>query len=162
MARGPYGSALVPDAINQIQGEAREKAAQGFAKIYKWEDLKRDLPAKLKLSPLAMIPHKSRKYRAILDLLFSLKLAGYDLPSVNEATKTCAPEDAIDQIGSVLPRLIEALALAHIERGDIMISKLDIKDGFWRMVCEAGQEWNFAYMFQAAQASQAKLLCRRH
>ncbi|KAL7546620.1 hypothetical protein ACHAWF_015384 [Thalassiosira exigua] len=24
--------------------------------------------------------------------------------------------------------------------------KLDIKDGFWRMVCAEGQEWNFAYV----------------
>ena len=27
-----------------------------------------------------------------------------------------------------------------------MFSKFDIKDGFWRMVCEARQEWNFAYV----------------
>ena len=25
--------------------------------------------------------------------------------------------------------------------------KLDIKDGFWKMVCYQGQEWNFAYVF---------------
>ena len=32
--RGPHVSALEPDAIEQIQLEAREKEAQGFAKIY--------------------------------------------------------------------------------------------------------------------------------
>jgi hypothetical protein len=146
VARGPHVSALEDDAIAQIQVEAREKEAQGFAKIYLWEDLKKKLPEALKLSPLAMIPHKSRKYRAILDLSFALRLDGYNLPSVNEATKRCAPEESIDQIGSVLPRIIEALANAPADGGDIMFSKLDIKDGFWRMVCEEGKEWNFAYV----------------
>ena len=61
-------------------------------------------------SPLAMIPHKSCKYRAILDLSYQLLVAGYLLPSVNKATRDCAPEEAISQIGSVLPRIIEALA----------------------------------------------------
>ena len=42
--------------------------------------------------------------------------------------------------------MIEALAAAPMEGGDIMFSKLDIKDGFWRMVCEEGEEWNFAYV----------------
>ena len=146
VARGPHVSALVPDAIEQIQLEARDKEAQGFAKIFLWEDLKKTLPQKLKLSPLAMIPHKSRKYRAILDLSFALMLAGYALPSVNEATKRMAPEAAIDQIGKVLPRLIAALAGADLTKGDVMFSKLDIKDGFWRLMCEEGMEWNFAYV----------------
>ena len=88
--------------ISQIQVEAREKEAQGFAKIYKWEDLKKDLPCALKLSPLTMIPHKSRKYRAILELLYQLMVAGYLLPSVNDATVRTAPEEAMYQVGSVL------------------------------------------------------------
>ena len=147
--RGPHVSSLEPDAIAQIQIEAREKEKQGFARIIKWDDIRDDPPLKLKVSPLAMIPHKSRKYRAILDLSFQLMLAGYKLPSVNSATTPCAPEEAIDQIGSVLPRLIEAVAMAPegSEWGDhIFFSKLDIKDGFWRMVCGDGDEWNFAYV----------------
>ena len=124
--------------------EAREKEAQEFVKIYRWDDLKKNLPRALKLSPLAMIPHKSRKYKTILDLSYQLMVAGYMLPSVNDATMRMAPEEVMDQIGSMLPRMIEALAAAPMERGDIMFSKLDIKDGFWRMVCEEGEEWNFA------------------
>ena len=44
------------------------------------------------------------------------------------------------QIRSVLPRMIEALAAALMDRGDIMFSKLDIKDGLWRMVYEELEE----------------------
>ena len=40
------------------------------------------------------------------------------------------------QLGKVLPRLIETLAGTLEERGDVMFSKLDIKDGFWRMIVQ--------------------------
>ena len=63
VAKGTHVSSLVANAIEPIQLKAREKVHQGFAKIYMWEELKKNLPAALKLSSLAMIPHKSRKYR---------------------------------------------------------------------------------------------------
>ena len=76
--KGPNTSVLEPDAIEQMQIEAREKVKQGFAKIHMWEWLKQNLHKhpQLKLSPLAMIPHKSRKYRAILDLSYQLTVGG--------------------------------------------------------------------------------------
>ena len=156
--RGPHVSSLEPDAIEQLQMEARDKEKQDFAKIYKWDEVKQNPPPNLKLSPLAMIPHKSRKYRAILDLSFSLTIDGYNIPSVNEATNKCAPEEAMNQLGSVLPRVIEALAHAPDEGGDIMMSKLDIADGFWRMVCEEGQEWNFAYVLPNTPGKPIEIL----
>ena len=72
-------------------------------------------------------------------------VAGHLLSSVNDATRRQAPKEAMDQIGSVLPRIIEALANAPLQ-GDVMLSKLDVSDGFWRMVCEEGEEWNFAHV----------------
>ena len=38
------------------------------------------------------------------------------------------------------------LELAPEEDGNILISKLDINDGFWRRMCKAGQDWNFTYV----------------
>ena len=146
--KGPHVSALELDAIEQIQKEAKEKERQGFAKIYTWEWLKKNLHKhpQLKLSPLAMIPHKSRKYRAILDLSYQLLVAGYLLPSVNDATVDCAPEEAISQIGTVLPRIIEALANIDTSKGPVSIMKVDLTDGFWRVIAKEGAEWNFAYV----------------
>ena len=83
-----------------------EKVEQDFAKINFCHNWKRNLPKALKLLPLAVIPHKSCKYQAILDLSFTLRLAGYKLPLVNKVTERCAPEEAIDQIGSILPQII--------------------------------------------------------
>ena len=96
MEKGSHSSALEDDAIVQIQVKAREKLAQGFAKIYRWEDLKKNLPHTLKLLPLAMIPYKSRKYRAILNLSFQMIVAGYTLPLVNGATVRMVPVEVMD------------------------------------------------------------------
>ena len=82
------------------------------------------------MSPLAMIPHKSRKYRAILDLSLELKVFGKRLSSVNAETIHLSPPEAIDQIGSVLPLIIEAVEKSNESKGDILFAKLDIKDGY--------------------------------
>ena len=76
ITKGPHSLALEDDAILQIQVESRGKAAQVFATIVRWDKIKQNPPSNLKFSQLEMIPHKSRKYRAILDLSFALKLAG--------------------------------------------------------------------------------------
>ena len=158
--RGPHQTALEPDAIDQIWNEAHEKQEQGFARIVLWDDIKdriNDYP-QLKVSPLSMIPHKSRKYRAILDLSFKLRIAGMALPSVNEATIKTAVQEAMNQLGTVLPRIIEAVANAPEEDGDILFAKLDIKDGFWRMVVPEGAEWNFAYVLPQKPGEPIRLV----
>jgi hypothetical protein len=99
-----------------------------------------------------MIPHKSRGFRAILDLSYSVRLAHKSLPSVNESTVKTAPQGAIDQMGHVLSRIIHTFAEA-VEDSKIFLAKWDIKDGFWRLDCEEGQEWNFCYVLPPANAS---------
>ena len=84
-----------------------------------------------------MILHKSRKYREILDLSFALKVAGWDLPSVNKATKETA--EALEKVRTVMPCIIEELATAPLSEDTIHFSKLDIKYRFWRMVCAVGE-----------------------
>ena len=64
----PHSSELEDDAISKIQFKAREKSAHGFATIVRWDDIKQNPPSNLKIPPLSIIPHTSRKYRAILDL----------------------------------------------------------------------------------------------
>eukprot|EP00978_Attheya_sp_CCMP212_P018811 scaffold51965_cov62-Attheya_sp.AAC.3 len=94
-----------------------------------------------------MIPHNSRKFRAILDLSFSLCLYGTEIPSVNDATnKDDSPTNAMGQLRQVLPRLIAKMAEASSEGGPLLFAKLDIKDGYWRMVVAKGEEWHFAYV----------------
>jgi hypothetical protein len=60
--RGPHVSALVPEAIKQLQLEVNDKVRKGQAKVVLWDDIKDDPPKELKISPIAMIPHKSRMF----------------------------------------------------------------------------------------------------
>lgn len=57
--RGPHKSALVHNAINQLQSKAKEKVAAGQAQIVKWSTIKDNPPPQLKISPISMISHKS-------------------------------------------------------------------------------------------------------
>ena len=41
---------------------------------------------------------------------------------------------------------MEALVSSPPSLYPVMFSKIDIKDGFWRMVFQEGEEWNFAYV----------------
>ena len=54
--------------------EVTKKVATDQARVVKWEKIKDSPPPSLKISPIAMIPHKSRKFQAILDLLFAIRL----------------------------------------------------------------------------------------
>ena len=83
--RGPHVSVLEPDAILQLAEELEHKIHVGQAKVVEREKIKHNLPRHMKVSPLAMIPHKSRKYRAILHWSFGLPLVnGELLDSVND------------------------------------------------------------------------------
>jgi len=144
--RGAHPSARTPDAIACLHTETMEKVNNGFARLIPWNTLLQNLPKNLKVSPLAAVPHKSRKYRAILDLSFNLRIGGVKLPSVNESTTPLATHASMQQLGQVLPRLIAAVAAAAPDNGPIFFAKWDIKDGFWRMVVSDDDAWNFCYV----------------
>ena len=156
--KGPHASALVPEAMQQFQLEIEEKVRNGQARILEWNNIRHDPPPELKISPVAMVPHKSRNFRAILDLSYPIKLQdGSTVPSVNETTIKTAPRGAIDQIGHSLQRIIHAFATSDPD-AKIFMAKWDIKDGFWRLNCETGQEWNFAYVMPSADKDNPKLV----
>ena len=93
-----------------------------------------------------MIPHTSKPYRCILDLSFSLTMNGKRYPSVNEATKPCAPPAAMVQLVKSLPRIIAHLAKHYNPQRPFLFAKLDIKDGFWRVRVNDENAWHFCYV----------------
>ena len=158
IARGPHVSALVPDAMAQLDIEVQEKVANGQARVVKWSDICHNPPPQLKISPVAMVPHNSRPYRAILDLSFPVRVSHSEsVPSVNSTSTKTAPKGAIDQIGHVLPRIIHAFASVE-DDAKIFMAKWDIKDGFWRLDCSTGDEWNFAYVLPSSVGTDDTLL----
>ena len=141
--RGAHPSAREPVAAEALYIETMEQVAQGFARLVLWDDLKKHLPANLKVSPIAAIPHKSRAYRKIVDLSFALD----SLLDVNSASPDeQAPLHSMAELGKVLPRLIWTVATAPELNGPILFAKVDLKDGYWRMNVPEDDEYNFAYV----------------
>ena len=91
LRRGPHPSSDAEDAMNEIQNETKDKVANGYSKVIRYGELKKNLLEKLKNPPVVMIPHKSRSYLTILDLSFQLQHRGTLMKSVNLATLKQAP-----------------------------------------------------------------------
>ncbi len=92
-----------------------------------------------------MVPHKSRPYRVILDLSFEFLIPDGSIPSVNATTELKAPQKAMAELGQVVRRIISILAEHCNDDHPFKFTKIDIKDGFWRMVVSAEDAWNFCY-----------------
>jgi hypothetical protein len=56
-------------------------------------------------------------------------------PSVNDMTERLAPEAPVKELGNVLPRLFDFMASVPPEE-HIHFSKMDLADGYWRMIVE--------------------------
>ena len=152
LKRGPHISAKGPEAAKFLRDEVAEKIKTGYARVVKWGDIKNNIPENLKISPAALVPHKSRSFRTILDLSFSLKYKGGIVPSVNSTTVKQAPAEAMVQLGNCLKRIVYTLAANFNPQKPFAFAKVDIKDGFWRMRVSADAAWNFCYVLPAIEA----------
>ncbi len=143
---GAHPSADLPDAMQALHEETEDKVKNGYARVVRYGDIKRNLPKTLKISPVAMIPHKSRSFRTILDLSFRLRLRNILMQSVNSATVKQAPAESMVQLGNCIQRIVDILARNYDPNHPFKFAKLDIKDGFWRMAVSAEDAWNFCYV----------------
>ena len=62
------------------------------------------------------------------------------MPTTNEATRHTDEQEAIKKLGKVLLRIVLAIVEAPEYYGPILLRKIDIKDGFWRMISQTGSE----------------------
>ena len=124
-----------------------------------WENLKKSTPLHLKLSPVAVMPQRNRRGRIILDLSFPVLRASKGRgrkrgrapeevlqESVNATTESLSPEEAVRNLGKVLPRLLCFLQESPQET-PVLLSKLDLADGFWPMKVPEEHIYNLAYVF---------------
>ena len=68
------------------------------------------------------------------------------MESVNSATVKMAPAESMIQLGQCVQRLITLLADNYDPDQPFLLSKLDIKDGFWRLAVNDDDAWNFCYV----------------
>ncbi len=65
--------------------------------------------------------------------------------SMNNSNVRAAPPEAVKEIGKVFPQLLQYMQDAP-EGLHILFSKLDISDGFWHLVVQEVDSFNFAYV----------------
>ena len=134
--RGTHNSALAEEAIAHFAAEAKEKEASNQAHLVCYKLFKGDFTTRMKVPHIAETPCKSKAFRSILDLSFSLKLTPHGrVPLVNENNKKTALGVSNDQIVHVLLRLIHGFAEAP-DCAKILQAKWDINDGFGRLDCK--------------------------
>jgi hypothetical protein len=146
LQRGPHISANDPQAITQLRKETEEKVKNNYARVVRFGDIRSNIPKLLKISPVAMIPHKSKAFRCILDLSFELRIKNGVIPSVNSTTNKKAKPEGMVQLGMAVKRLVATMADNFDMEQPFIFSKLDIKDGFWRMAVSNENAWNFCYV----------------
>jgi hypothetical protein len=153
LLRGPHISAKSQEAISCLREETKEKVEAGFARIIRYGDIRDLLPPSLKISPIAGVPHKSRKFRWILDLSFHLLWNGKKLPSVNAASTIKSKHQSMTQLGQVLKQIIALMADSRKKDPNttFKFAKLDIKDGFWRLGVSNEDAWNFCYVLPSQE-----------
>jgi hypothetical protein len=155
VARGPHPTAIAPDAIALVHEDIDYQVKAGFTEVVYWDDIKDDLPAHFKVSPVAVIPQTGRRGRIILDLSFPVRrpprkgtkrrMGELIQDSINDTTRKLAPTAPVHEIGKVLPRLFHFMASTPADQ-EIRLAKVDLSDGFWRLLVNPKQKWNFCYV----------------
>ena len=135
---GPHPTARTHDSISLFEEDIGYQIKAGFCKVYLWEDLKQLWPVNLKISPVAAVLQVGRGGRIILDLSFPVYqdqdgIITITHDSVNNTTALQAPPESVKEIGKVLPRLLYYMQDTP-EGLHVLYCKLDISDGFWRLV----------------------------
>ena len=156
LAAGPHVSASRPDGAALIWEDIQYQVDAGFVKVVSEEELfAQGTPKELKVSRVAVVPQQNRRDRIILNLSAEVAPAEADRsrrgrkrqrphPSVNETTVAAEDQAAVQKLGQAIPALLRFMFETDCE-WEIWWQKIDLSDGFWRMVVEAGAEKNFVF-----------------
>ena len=103
-----------------------------------------------------MIQHKSKPFRCILNMSFTLFHKGIKKSSIKKCTRKMARPEAMVQLRKVVCRIIHMMAEHGHHCHPFKFTKLDVKDTFWRMAVADNNAWNFCYVLLSLQ--ERKLL----
>ncbi len=162
VAQGPHPTASTPEALEVFKEDIKYQVQVEFSKVISWEELKKLWPKNLKISLVACIPQVGQQGCIILDISFLVYQEGDGVvtamqASVNGTTALQAPLVTVKQIGKVLPRLPHYMqdtpAGLHI-----LFSKLDLSNGFWRLIMQGADCYNFAYVLPQAAGKPIQIV----
>ena len=159
-AAGPHVSALLDDSVELVWEDVEYQQAAGFIKIVRESELFGPGQAKnIKISRVAVVPQANRRGRIILNLSAEVDLTGSDRrrrkrrrtskhkpthASVNETTEPAENQAGVKALGTAMQSIMEFMFQTDPD-WEIDWHKIDLSDGFWRMIVEQGQEFNFCY-----------------
>jgi hypothetical protein len=123
LLRGPHKSA--GEHADFLREEMLDFVKKGFWLVLPYHLLKKykRLIRNLRISPMGVVPQRSRRPRIIVDYTFFL---------LNDETLKLAPREAM-QFGKALQRILQAIVDANPAHGPVHLMKVDIADGFYRI-----------------------------
>jgi hypothetical protein len=150
MEHSPHPTARTPKAMALFEEDIEYQQKAGFCAVIPWEEIKQLRQPNLKISPVVAVPQVGRRPEIILDLSFPVYqevngVVTVTQASVNDTKALQAPSAAVKEIGKVLPRFLTYVQDTPADL-HILMSKLDISDGFWRLIVQDNDCYNFAYV----------------
>ncbi len=162
-AAGPHVSALLPENVTLMWEDIEYQVKAGFVTLVTETELFADEgPPNLKISRVAVVPQVNRRGRIILNLSADVRsgppnkrrrpnrLKKPDCPapplqvSVNATTVPAADQEAVLGLGRALPSLLRFMFDVPPD-WEVEWQKVDLSDGFWRMIVQRGTEHNFVF-----------------
>ncbi len=161
---GPHVTAGDTDSIDLVWEDVTYQQKAGFIRILTASELFDNPHPELKISRVAVIPQANRRGRIILNLSAQVNVEDQSPserqrrkkghrtnkhkfskhPSVNETTVPAEDQAGVEALGTAMTSIMQFMFDTDPEH-EIDWNKIDLSDGFWRMVVEDGKEWNFAY-----------------
>jgi hypothetical protein len=153
---GPHVSALTKENVDLIWEDIEYQQQAGFVRVVSEADLfSGDVHSELKISRVAVVPQTNRRGRIIVNLSAPVQLTAprkkghrrhkvCHHPSVNETTEPAADQRAVVALGTALPAIFQFMYETDCE-WEIDWMKIDLSDGFWRMIVEDEKEYNFVF-----------------
>ena len=155
MKVGLHTSVLTPENVTLIWDDIRYQERDGFVRIVTEEQLEEISPPNLKISRVAVVPQTDRRGWIILNLSALVSLPSYrpqgkrqrveeEHPSLNETTVLAADQSAAAALGTARNAILKFMFEVD-PTWEIDWQKVDLSDGFWRMIVEHGEAFNFVF-----------------
>ena len=119
MNRGPHKSAY--EETEFVCTKVLDFCKQGYWAVLPYHLVRQWLG--LRISPLGVVPQRDRRPRLIVD---------YSFTGLNKETVPLAPKESM-QFGRALQRILQTIVRANPKYGPVLLSKIDIADGFYRV-----------------------------
>ena len=157
VALGRHVSALIPKAMERLHKEVEEKVQKGQTRVVLWDDINKTHPRKLKISRIAMIPHKYRKYHGILNLSYMIQAKDKKIKLVNKATTKTSPKGPWTKSWGTYSITSSTHMPEQTLTGSSLQQKRTSRAVFGGALRRKG-EWNITYIPPQAEGGPAKLI----